>query len=456
MDKTIEHLAHYAAGCDFTSLTPEAVHEAKRRLIDSVACAAGAWDEPFCRSLQDMSGYYAGTPSARIWGSGATTSTEMAGFVNGVMVRYLDCSDTWMAKGAGHPSDMIPTLVAAGEGWERSGPDLITAIVVAYEIYCSLCEAAFTHRALDQATAAAVGAAAGAGRLIGLNEVEMGHAISLALASNLNLYNVRCGELSDWKGGAGPNGARNGLFAARLAKQGVTGPSAPVEGKGGLQALIGDFEWRAGLHSQPLLTATHLKMYPVCFHGQTAVDAAIALHGAIDPARVAAVHIETHETAYQVMGADPGRWAPTTRETADHSLPFTVAVTLLEGRLLSEFYEEARLAEASTLRLMEKTRVTVSPEMTKQFPSRMPARVTVTMEGGATHSKLIEFPKGHAANTVSDAELEKKVEALFGRWGGVPAARAALQALWALEHRESVKRVVDALCPMAAPAGSPG
>lgn len=449
MDPTIQHLARYATGCAFGSLSPEAVHEAKRRLIDSVACAAGAWDEPFCASLRDVARLYAGTPAARLWGTGALTSPEMAGFVNGVMVRYLDCSDTWMGRGAGHPSDMIPTLVAIAEAERRSGADLIAAIVVAYELYCSLCEAAFPTRALDQATAAAVGAAAGAGRLMGLNESAMGHALSLALSANLHLYNVRCGDLSDWKGAAGPNGARNGLFAATLARHGVTGPSAPVEGKGGLHALIGKFEWRTGVPPQPLITGTHLKLHPVCFHGQTAVDAAMALHPRVGLASVADIHIETHEAAYQVMAADQGRWTPTTRETADHSLPFTVAVTLQDGRLLSEAYQAERLADPTTRALMAKIRVSVSPEMTAQFPVRTPARVTVTLDDGSVHAEQLDYPRGHAANAVSDAELEDKVRALYGAWGGAREASAALEVLWALEHCDSVAKVVDALCPLA-------
>jgi 2-methylcitrate dehydratase len=219
MDATIQRVAAYAASTDFASLPTAAVHACKRRLIDSVACAAGAYAEPFSEALRVFAGHYRGTPPARLWGSGAPTSMEMAGFVNGTLVRYLDFSDTWLAKGAGHPSDMIAALIAVAETRRSSGAELVAATLVAYEVYCSLAEAALERRTVDQATCAAVGAAAGAGRLLGCGEAQLGNALALALAPNLHLFNVRCGTLSDWKGCAGPNAARNGLFAALLASE---------------------------------------------------------------------------------------------------------------------------------------------------------------------------------------------------------------------------------------------
>ena len=369
MDKTLQRLAHYATHCGFGRLTPEAVHETKRRMIDSVACAAAAYEEPFCAQIRAVAARYAGSPPARIWGTGAATSIEMAAFANGTMVRYLDLSDTHLGKGAGHPSDMIPSLVAVAEAQGSDGPALITAIVVAYELYCGLAEAALGKRVLDQATCAAVGAAAGAAHLLRVDEQGMANAISLALAPNLNLYNVRCGTLSDWKGCAGPNGARNGVFAAMLAAEGVTGPAAPVEGQGGLFELIGSFDWQVGAGPQPMLVSTHLKLHPVCYHGQSGVDAAIRLRHDVPLERIAAVEVETYDAAFRVMAGDDQRWAPATRETADHSLPYTIAMALQEGRLESASYADDRLVHPVTRALMKKISVKPADEMTKAYPA---------------------------------------------------------------------------------------
>ncbi|QDL38610.1 MmgE/PrpD family protein [Rhodoferax sediminis] len=446
MDATLLHLAHYAVDTDFDQLPPGAAHECERRLVDSVACAAGAFREPLCETLRAFTRHYAGVPPARVWGTGAATSMEMAAFANGTMVRFLDYSDTWLGRGAGHPSDMIPALVAVAEAHRASGRALVAAIVVAYELYCGLCEAAGAERRLDQATFAAVGAAAGTGRLLSLDEARMANALALALAPNLHLYNVRTGTLSDWKGCAGPNGARNGVFAALLACEGVTGPTAPIEGKGGLFDLVGEFELRPGAGTRPLLMDTHLKLHPVCYHGQSAIDAALALRSAVPLEQVVDIHVETYEAAYRAMGSDSSKWAPATRETADHSLPYTVAMALREGRLSSAAYGKDRLNDALTKHLMDKVRVTASDELTRGYPGKVQTRVTLSSADGSVHSHLQEWPKGHAAQPLCDNELEQKFTSLHEAWGDAVATRRTLEAIWSVDQLADVTRLVDALC----------
>ena len=447
MDATIQRLARHARAADPAGLPPVAVHECRRRLIDSVACAAAAWPEPFCGRIRGFAGRYGATPSARLWGRGEPTSLEMAAFANGTTLRYLDFSDTCLGRSAGHPSDMIGGLVAVAEAYRVDGATLLGAIAVAYEVYCGLCDAvALQPRGIDQATCAAVGTAAGAGRLLGLDENAIGQALSLALAPGLHLYNVRSGELSDWKGCAGPNGARNGVFAALLAAEGVTGPTAPVEGKGGLFEVTGAFDWQVGEQALPRITATHLKFHPVCYHGQSAIDAALTLRRSVAPGDIDAIEVETYESAFRAMGSDPQRWAPTTRETADHSLPYTIAVAWQQGRLDPEAYESGRLAEPKTRALMERIRVVSSAAMTAEFPAQAQTRITVRTAGGAVLEHLQRHPKGHAANPLSDAELEDKFVRLHRPWGDEAAARRTLDVLWSVDRLADSRQLVDALC----------
>ena len=450
LDLTTRRLASYVVNAEFAILPAQAVHEARRRIVDSIACAAGAYLEPFCARTREFASMYSGTPQARIWGSGQRTSIEMAAFANGTMLRYLDHNDTHFGRSAGHPSDMIGALVATAEAYERSGEALVAAIVSAYEIYCSLCNAvALKSRAIDQATAAAVGTSAGVGRLLGLNEDAMGHALSLALAPNLHLYNVRRGTLSQWKGCAGPNGARNGAFAALLAARGFTGPSGVIEGKGGLMELMGQFDWQAGRGQLPLITGTHLKLHPVCYHGQSAIDATLALRPGVSPGEVEQIEVETYDASFQMMGAEPHCWAPATRETADHSLPFTVAVALEDGRLNSDSYAPERLVNAGTRALMNKIRVTNSDELTRGFPQQCATRVTVHMRDGRTLVHLQEYPKGNAGNVLSEAELEAKFTMLYQPWGDQGAARCALDALWSVERAQDIAALLDVACSAA-------
>jgi 2-methylcitrate dehydratase len=447
MDATTRRLARYALATDFPGLPAVAVHECRRRLIDSFACAAAAYEEPFCANLRVLAGRYAGTPSARIWGSAHPTSIEMAAFVNGTMVRYLDCSDTWLGKAAGHPSDMIGALVAAAEAYRRDGASLATATVVAYEIYCGLCDSiALQAHGVDQATCAAAGTAMGVGRLLGLDETQLCNALSLALASNVNLYNVRCGELSDWKGCAGANGARNGVFAALLAKDGMRGPTAVIEGKGGLFEVVGEFEWQVAARQLPLIVATHLKFHPVCYHGQSAIDAALALRERVVLDDVVEIQVETYDTAYRAMAADPQRWAPTNRETADHSLPYTIAVALEEGRLTPAAYAQQRLGSSKTRQLMDKIKVSSSTDMSAAFPASAPARIRIAFKDGTALDHWQQHPKGNASNPLSDAELESKFLGQCAPWGGREFARRAIDAMWEFDRLPDVTMLTDTVC----------
>ncbi|KWF24848.1 MmgE/PrpD family protein [Burkholderia pseudomultivorans] len=447
MDATTLRIARYAREADYTRLAPDAIHECRRRLVDSVACAAAASAEALCAGLRAFAARYSAVPAARLWGSGQPTSPEMAAFVNGTMLRYVDYSDTVLAKTNGHPSDMIGGLVAVGEAFGCDGASLVTAIVVAYEVYCSLCASVpLQARGIDQGTAAAAGTAVGAARLLDLSHMQIAQALSLTLASNLHLYNVRSGELSDWKGCGGPNGSRNGVFAALLAREGITGPSAAVEGKGGLFEVVGAFDWQVGSAALPLITQTHLKLHPVCYHGQSAVDAALALRGHVSPDSIAAIEIETYDAAYRAMGSDPERWAPSNRETADHSLPYAVAAALKWGCLTADAYEDQHLRDAEILSLMEKIRVCTSPEMTKAFPVHAQTRITLRMHDGTVHTHLQDNPKGNAANPLSDDELEVKFVHSFAPWGDAAEARRTLDVLWSVDRLPRVADLVDALC----------
>lgn len=448
MDATTQAVAHYAAGTRFEDVATDAVQECKRRLIDSIACAAAAVREPLCQRLASFAGHYSGTPAARLWFGEGATSLEMAAFVNGTLVRYQDYSDTFLGTSAGHPSDMIPALVAMAEGYGKNGAALLVAIMVAYEIYCSLADATSLQTSgLDQATAAAVGTAAGIANLLELSEEQAGNAISLALTPNLSLNNVRCGQLSDWKGCAGPNGARNGTFAALLAREGVTGPTAVVEGDGGLFAVTGPFLWRPGAGEKPLICQTHLKFHPVCYHSQSAVDAALALKKVMDGTAIADVRVETYEEAVKATGGDRSRWRPTTRETADHSTPFAVAVTLMDGGLTTRSYSDARMRDPATLALMDRITVTANAEMTLAYPASAQTRIAVATEDGRSHAHLQQYPKGNARNPLSDSELADKFEELYQPLSMGWTVGQALDALWSVDCMERVSRLVDLMRP---------
>ncbi|MBV9594027.1 MAG: MmgE/PrpD family protein [Actinobacteria bacterium] len=429
-------------------LSPAALHACKRRLIDSVGCALGALRAPLCGRLRAMARRYPGRPDAAVWGTTIRAAPEMAGFVNGVAIRYLDHNDTYVARSPGHPSDVIAGILATAEAEGAPGLETLTAIAVGYDLYCGFLDAAASHtKGIDQASAAALGVAAGAGCLLHLPQAAMADALSLAMASNVHLNAVRHGELSDWKGCAGPNGARGGVFAALLARDGVTGPSDSFDGPGSLSTILGPMQWQLPnrLEGPRKVEQSDIKTFPVCYHGLSAVEAAFRLRGRLALPALRAIEVETYRLAVTRMADSPSRWAPGTRETADHSIPYVVAVALRDGALTSDSYAPERLADASVHDIMRKVHVRASDAMDAAYPAAAPARLTAVMEGGERLTSEVHFPKGHARNPVSDAELEAKFHDLTRR--NLPAARAkaVLDLLWRFETLPGIAPLAETI-----------
>lgn len=444
MDAMTRQLADFALSRDFDHLPADSVHECKRRVIDTFASAMNAYNEPLSRMARTMAGQYSGGPVASVWGSGVRTTPEGAAFANGVMVRFMDVSDTYVGKNRGHPSDVISAIVAVGDAIHADGRSVIGAIALAYDVYCSFIDAVEINiRGWDQPVYGVIACAMGAGRLLGLSHAQMGNAIALALAPNMALAQTRSGELSNWKGCAGANAARNGVFAAMLAHSGFTGPTAVFEGVGGLFEVLGRFEWPLpGPDAARMVTRTHIKSLPLCFHGQSAVLAAFDLRGRVSPQEIREIRVETYRIAVLMMAGDASRWAPTTHETADHSLPFVVATALRDGEVTPESFAANRLADADIATLMRKVKVLESPELCAQYPEGVPSRLTVTTTSGDVFTTDVRYPKGHALNPMTDAELEKKFHDLWAAYGDAQQAEAVLRALWSLDRTADVGRDV--------------
>src|SRR5438093_4347431 len=216
MDGTTDFLSDYAGRLTFGDLTPEAVHQVKRTLIDTLGWAAGAFEGEPAAIARAIASRVRGNPPARVLGTRATTSADLAAFANTVFVRYLDCNDTYAARGTGHPSDMIPGVFAVADAHRANGPAVITAITAAYEIFCRMADE-IPLKGWDQGLFVGIATACGAGKILGLDRTAMANAISIAITTGVPLGATRTGELSMWKGCATAAAIRIGVFAAALA-----------------------------------------------------------------------------------------------------------------------------------------------------------------------------------------------------------------------------------------------
>jgi 2-methylcitrate dehydratase len=431
-DATLARIAAYAAGLQPAHLPPAVVHECKRRLIDTLACALAAFDAEASRHARSLALRSRDGSGGTVIGTDRRALPELAAFANGVMGRYLDGNDV-CPGGGGHPSDGIAAVLAVAEWTGAAGTDAIAAIALAYEIHHALFQATRVFaRGLDHPFYTAVASAAACARLLRLDPARTAHAVSLAATANLALGATRRGELSMWKGCAGGNAARNGVFAALAAAEGVTGPDAPFEGIHGLHEQVGEIKLGplAGAGEAFRILQTDMKSLVTEYHTQGPIAAALELRRALDPGAIQAVAIHTYTFAHKEIGSGREKWRPQTRETADHSLPYTVAAVLVDGAFSDRIFHPERFRDPRILALADRVTVHDDPDLSAQVPGAFPCRVEITLQDGSTRAASRRNPRGHHDDPLSDGEVGAKFRDLAGRKLGAARAEAALSTLW--------------------------
>ena len=422
-----DRLAEFALATRFEDLPAAVVAEARRRFVDALGCAVGALHEPAPVLARRVAARFTGTPSARLVGGGRSTP-DWAAFANGVHIRYLDCNDTYLALEPAHPSDNWAAVAAAGEAAMADGKAWIAAAAVAYEAQCRLCDAKSIRACgWDHTTYGSISATLAAAKLLGLSQEQTVSALGIAGTTGTALRLTRAGELSMWKGCAFAFAARNGVFAALLAAEGLTGPRPLFEGE------MGFFEQVSGPFTLPklggtaagdwMLPKTSIKFVPAEYHSQSAIAAAFELRPRIgDPGRIRSIAIATFKTAVEIIGKDPEKWRPQTRETADHSLPYCTAVALVDGAITARQFTAERLADPALLDLVARTTIVEDPQLTAGYPAGIPNRVTVTLDDGSVLVAESSYPPGHDKNPLTDAQLAVKfhglVDPVLGRQRG--------------------------------------
>jgi 2-methylcitrate dehydratase len=463
MDRTTEALARYVVSLRYEDLNPRAIHEAKRHLIDSLGCAIGGFASEPAVIARRMAPAWGESPSARILGEGRSTTPEAAAFANSTMIRFLDANDTYITRGSGHPSDMLGALLAAGEAQGASGQDLLRATVAGYEVFGALADQIpLRDRGWDQGVFVAPASAAGAGLLLGLSADQMADALAIAATANVATRQTRAGDLSMWKGCATAVAAKAGLFAAQLAKAGMTGPTAAFEGRHGLwEQVTGPFELGAlggergalgGGDRSFAIERTNFKSFATEYHAQAPVAMALALRAKLSVDQIEAIDVRIYAMAHSEIASEPAKWDPKTRETADHSLPYMLAVALTDGRIGPASFEPERYLDPGLRPLMHRIRVAAHAEFTRRFPAELVSEIEVVTRSGERLVERAHFPKGHARNPMSDADVVAKFRDLSGILLGSAQVDAALGALWRLDESGPMGPVLDRLTVPSSPS----
>ncbi len=449
-----QRLAEYALSIRYEDLDDTTIESAKVHLIDSVGCALAAFDEKpvrICRDVALANGAHGG---ATIIGTARQAPPDLAAFANGAAFRYLDLNDAYVGRITGHPSDDIAACLAVAETEHSSAAELITAIVIAYEINCRLIDAFDANigtRGWDVPMLSLPAVALATGKLMKLPADKLTQAVSLALNDHISMGQTRAQELSDWKGIADAEAARNAIFGVTLARAGLTGPGPVFEGRWGFFNLVtGPADIDAGKfggRSTPfLIHQCGLKSYPAHITAQTTVPAAVALAKVIgDLDQLTALEIGTTHRGKQIAGSDADKWAPDTKETADHSLPYIAARAMLDGEIDNDSYTSDKLHDPRALALMRKITVNEDPAFATLTVNVPPTRLTATLADGRHVAQLVDTMPGFPGQPASRADVERKFRSNIGKRWPQEQTDAALTALWALDQTTDLTALLGKL-----------
>ena len=384
----VEQMAEFVDGARFEALGPDTRQQLKIRILDSLGCGLGALHAEPIRMIRGYINEMGAGGRCTLIGGGSA-DVDRAAFYNSALIRYLDFNDSYLAKGETcHPSDNLGAILAAGEYIGATGRDLLTALAVAYQIQCRLSDVAPVQaRGFDHTVQGAYGVSAGVSKILKLDPSQTANAIAISGTAFNALRVTRTGKLSHWKGLAYPNLAACCTRAALLARHGITGPLEVIEGDKGLMgAITGCFQVSWSGEDLGCVGRTTVKKYNAEIHSQTAIEAVLTLlhRDQFSSADIKRVDVEIFDVAYNIIGGgeEGDKRIVSTKEQADHSLPYILAAAILDGQVMPDQYDPERIQRPDVQALLRKISVQPRELFSERFPDEMPCRLKITLKDG--------------------------------------------------------------------------
>jgi 2-methylcitrate dehydratase len=435
-------------------LPKDVAGQLKRHLLDSLGSLVFSLRQPTPAKLQRQIRQAAEGGPCAVPGLGWVAFDRAAQWLT-ALIRYPDFMDNFLGKEATcHPSDNIGGLLAAGLIQGSSGGEFLTAMAVAYQIECRLIEVfPVMKHGFDHTVLLAQSQTAGMGRVLGLGESELAHALGIVGSSFLSLASGRASPTTEWKGFASALSALGCANSVMLAAQGLTGPKSVFEGPAGYEKALKmklDYDW-AGERFD-LIPRCILKRYNGEVHSQSVIEAVLALRAEheIAPASIEAVDLSVFHTCFEIIGGGEygDRTQVESKEQADHSLPYLVAVALLDGDIYPEQFALERIGRSDVQQLLKKVHVsTVLPShapdvvheqldpLTRKYPDAMPVKATITLRDGTKlHRRQNDYPGFHTRPQGWD-EVERKFNRLAGSVLGGEDRAQLIACVRTLENR---------------------
>ena len=434
-----EQLAAFVVRASYDDLSETARQQLKIRVLDGLGCAIAALQGEPIRLLKAQIEEFDGAKHCTLIGGGKAAPDRSA-LYNSALVRYLDFNDSYLAKGETcHPSDNLGAVLAASEYAKQSGRKLLIALSVAYQVQCRLSDVAPVRaKGFDHATQGSYAVAAGVSKALGLDEVRTANAIAICGTAFNALRVSRTGALSHWKGLAYPNTAFSCTHATFLAMRGITGPLEVFEGnKGFMDSIAGKFKINWSEEDLERVTQTILKRYNAEIHSQSVLEGILELKKEYGLAgeEVARVEIEIFDVAYNIIGGgeEGNKNIVRTKEEADHSLPYLVAVAILDGQVMPEQYRPVRIQSQDVQALLRKVTVKPSSDYSREFPDEMPCRITLTLRDGRRIAKEKHDYEGFRTRPMSWERAVEKFERLAAPYTERSLCREIVSAVSNLE-----------------------
>ncbi len=452
MSETITaRISKWATDLSYADLSDDAIREAKRYLLDSLGCALGGYQQHDVKIALEVLEEHGGAGPATVIGTGAKMDPVSASLLNALMVRVMDYNDIYWQQDPSHPSDIIPAAMACGERTAKDGRELIVGIVLGHEFEMRLCEAAIPgirERGWHHATLTAFVSPIVAARMLDLGWEEMQHAIGISGSRMCTLGAVTAGKLTMMKNTVDPMATQSGVLAALLAEKGYTGPEHVIDGKEGLAHCMGP-EWKLELLEDGLgdafrITRCGMKAFPTeaLTHAPISCTLDLIKDNDLQADQVEKVHIRSLARAADIL-ADPSKYDPRTKETADHSLPYVIAAAVADRQVTPLQFTDQKIMDPTIRAQLHKVEVVADPEIEALFPELQRVIVTVVTTDGREFTKQVDYPKGDPRNPLTDQEIEEKFDALAAPIMSEQDRQRLKEAVWSLEDVDSISELME-------------
>jgi 2-methylcitrate dehydratase len=448
-------LARYATELTFQDLSEDVVHQTKRVVVDTLGCAIGGYESEANRAIQELIKELRHPEESTVFGSGLKTSCLNAAFANGAMVRYLDYNDTaFIIQGETyrtgyHPSEVIPAILALAERQHLSGSDVITAIVMGYDLSLSFLEGVvgpgMEKRGWNGDTRGAYIMPLIAGKILGLNETQMENAVGISGSCHavLGILDTPAEEYTMTKNIRFPTMAYSGIWAAMLAQKGFTGPTTIIEGHDGfIEAIMkGDYDLTQMVPAKGkfAIRETCIKSIIADFssHGHLTATLTLVNEHDIKPEDVAEVRITTSKRCAEHTG-DLVKKYPKNKETADHSSYYLTAIAIIDRQIGPDQFSPEKFQDPKVRELIDKVILQGDPNLDKARPAGISEIIT---KQGQKYRCRVDYPRGHARNPMTDEEIVEKFKSMASKHMGEEQMSQIIGTILKLDRLDDIGKL---------------